>query len=148
MSTGKIKGLFCCLPRDSFYGFASFGLYAQQAGGDLDRIARTLFSESWFCSAPLSPLQDHAEVRKLSKVAGSACRLAKAARPARHLLFSRYSCLSSVRDFSKDDLEGGVFLALCRVLILNQMTVEGPITEAQIEEAERLHCDALYSSST
>jgi hypothetical protein len=52
-----------------------------------------------------------------------------------------------MKDFTRDDAEEGVFLALCRVLILNQMTVEGELTKEIINEAERSNYDALYSTT-
>ena len=86
---------------------------------------------------------------KLQQVFDTAVKLAtKKKKPPLELRFSRYSSISNIKEFSQDDLEGGVFLALCRVLILNQKTVEGEITAADVDDAMRLHFDAIYSSST
>lgn len=167
VTNGKVKGLFCCLSTAQFYRLACFGLFSQTlptapgrkksdassaAPQTVQEIASELFSTAWFCSTPplgvaLSPAMAH-----VNKVSGTALRLATA--PSAEdgtedvVRFSRYSTISRLRDFSEAELEQGVFLSLCRVLIVHQRTVDTPIAQADIVEAMALNYDALYSSVT
>lgn len=91
-----------------------------------------------------------------SVAATLACSQALAA-PA--LRFSRWSCLAPAalrRALSDSDLDpfpapGGAsecFLALCRVRIVHQKTVAGPLSEEDIQAACALNFDAVFSSET
>ena len=57
-TNGKVKGLFCLLPRNGVFGFSAYGLYSQDLGNDLVQESsasdlRDLFQLPWF-SAELS----------------------------------------------------------------------------------------------
>ncbi|KAJ1435239.1 hypothetical protein B484DRAFT_428922 [Ochromonadaceae sp. CCMP2298] len=154
---GKIKGLFCCLSREFFYGFSVFGLYAQslpEAPADTESLSAELFRTAWFHSEPPAGFPVLREVMQTLQVAGTASRLAaKAVRQkvdgkVPGVRFSRYSTISSMAGMGQADLEGGVFLSLCRVLVTQQHTVEGDIRTADIAEALRQGCDCVYSSLT
>ena len=62
--------------------------------------------------------------------------------------FSRYSTISNLQSIPRSALEGGVFLGLCRVLVVNQLTVETSIEEADIMAGLQRGCDCVYSSTT
>ena len=136
---------------EQFYRFASFGLYSQTGNSAAVKdIASTLFGTAWFCAkAPLG-VPVTREVAHIGRVSGTALRLATAQTPGdrQHLTFSRYSTMSSVQGFNADQLEQGVFLALCRVLIVHQRTISTAITPAEVAEAAAQNYDALYSSLT
>lgn len=161
MTNGKVKGLFCCLSEEQFYRVSAFGLYAQRlpagcrsSAPSADVVAPSIFSTAWFCVPPPLGVPVNGDVASVSKVSGTARRLATAPpQPSRRtdggvLRFSRYSTMSSTADLDSDQLERGVFLSLCRVLIVHQRTVSGPITEADIVEASVGNFDAVYSTDT
>ena len=69
------------------------------------------------------------------------------------LRFSRWSCSqpSTLRRSlaaSASPQSAECFLALCRVRIVHQKTVAGPITEEDITAACELNFDAVFSSDT
>lgn len=72
-----------------------------------------------------------------------------ASNPPPHIYrFSRYSTISNLHSFSRAALEGGVFLALCRVLVVKQLTVEGAIGDVEILSGLQQGCDCIYTSAT
>lgn len=151
---GKIKGLFCCLSKSQFYSFSVFGLYAQVLPGkpatNLHSIADDLFSTAWFHAEPPNGLPVNTEVLNTLKVAGSASRLC-VQRPKKKpepLWFSRYSNLTSLDYFKDDELNNGVFLALCRALIVQQKTIAKKIDSDDIVVAMQENYDCLFSSVT
>eukprot|EP01032_Pedospumella_encystans_P017603 gene17603-20052_t len=173
---GKIKGLFCCLPPEHFCSFSVFGLHAQalpyKANANLQQLAGELFSTAWFHSEPpvglAVSLRQNKDIAGALRVAGTAARLSvqrhavmeptagkdrtKApppqAQPQQHILrFSRYSTISNLRHLSQASLEGGVFLALCRVLVVQQLTVNTPIGDADIMAGLQQGCDCIFSSA-
>jgi hypothetical protein len=147
VANGKVKGLFCCLSVEQFYKFASFGLYSQTGNSAAVRdIASSLFGTAWFCAkAPLG-VPVTREVAHIGRVSGTALRLATAQGDRHHMRFSRYSTMSSAQNFTSDQLEQGVFLSLCRVLIVHQRTINTVISPADIQDAISQNYDALYSS--
>eukprot|EP01038_Epipyxis_sp_PR26KG_P010789 gene10789-14486_t len=152
----KIKGLFCCIPTRFFYNFSVFGLYAQHLNGVadcmLDQLSPNLFHKPWF----YYELPDHLsfnvhqykEISQLLSVAGSASRLATQRDGYLNLRFSRYSTISTLKDYSAEDIQSGVCLALCRVLISKQMTIQKPIDDEDIIQALSLNYDTLYSTTS
>lgn len=158
VTNGKVKGLFCCLSIEQFYKFVAFGLNAQTlpytTTNNLKSLAGDVFSTAWFCSAPPLGLPVNKEVARLQKVVGTAAKLCTApavqqADVSKGLIrFSRYSTLSILQEFSQDDIERGVFLSLCRVLIVHQKTIPTAIQTSDIMEATSLNYDALYSTLT
>lgn len=69
-----------------------------------------------------------------------------AALPKQRFRFSKYSMISSMNEYSSEQLENGVFLALCRVLIVKQKTVQTIISDADIVEAMEQGYDAIFSA--
>lgn len=146
-----------------------------KANANLQQLGGELFSTAWFHSEPppgiAVSLRQNKDVAGALRVAGTAARLAvqrsatmaggapgvdKHGRPAhqhqpqpqQHILrFSRYSTISNLRDLSKQTLEGGVFLALCRVLVVQQHTVSTTIQDADIMAGLQQGCDCVYSSA-
>ena len=169
---GKTKGLFCCLSPQRFYSFAVFGLHCQRAALPLSRPGRgqvaadwesaggagedqrkralreRFFPAAWHSSTQNAPRG--AEDAAGSVAATLACSQALAC-PA--LRFSRWSCSqpSTLRRSlaaSASPQSAECFLALCRVRIVHQKTVAGPITEEDITAACELNFDAVFSSDT
>jgi hypothetical protein len=106
-----------------------------------------------------------AEIAHAMQFAGTASRLATqrkanlsdphggapdASKPgAPHIYrFSRYSTISNMQSIGREQLEHGVFLALCRVLVVQQLTVASAIEEADIMAGLQKGCDCVYSSET
>lgn len=148
-----------------------------KANANLQQLGGELFSTAWFHSEPppgiAVSLRQNKDVAGALRVAGTAARLAvqrsatmtggapgteKQGRssnqpqpqpqPQQHILrFSRYSTISNLRDLSKQALEGGVFLALCRVLVVQQLTVTTTIQDADIMAGLQQGCDCVYSSA-
>lgn len=69
------------------------------------------------------------------------------AKTCSYLKFSRSSTPSGMDVLSKEHLEEGCFLALCRVLISKCRTINGPVTDAEARDAARADYDCVYSSS-
>lgn len=132
-------------------------------------MAGEIFSTAWFHTEPpagaAQSLHQRKEVASALKVAGTAANLSvqrvanlnsaapsgasKASRSAPHVFrFSRYSTISNLQDLSGETLQGGVFLALCRVLVVQQLTVANPIVDADIMAALQQGCDCIYSTAT
>lgn len=88
------------------------------------------------------------------KVVGTASKLAISSSSNQHvhrtniIKFSRYSTMSALESFNKEDIDNGIFLGLCRVLVVNQHTVATDIiSDMDISEAIQKGCDCIYSSS-
>lgn len=144
---------------EQFYKFVAFGLNAQTIPyttntNNLTSLSSEIFSTAWFCTAPPIGLVVNKDVARLQKVVGSAKKLSTIPSPQHAdvskglIRFSRYSTISTLQDFNKDSIEKGVFLSLCRVLIVHQRTINTPIETADIIESITLNYDALYSSAT
>ncbi len=148
-----------------------------KSNANLQQLAGELFSTAWFHSEPPAglavSLRQNRDIAGALRVAGTAARLSvqrhavmeptpgqdknndrpKAtvqaqAQPQQHILrFSRYSTISNLRHLSQAALEGGVFLALCRVLVVQQLTVNTPITDADIMAGLQQGCDCIFSSA-
>jgi hypothetical protein len=62
------------------------------------------------------------------------------------LRFSRFSTITNMKKFTKNQIEKGVFIALCRVLIINQKIINVPINDIDIIDAANNNFDCLYST--
>lgn len=166
VSNGKIKGLFCCLSKESFYNFSVFGLHAQALPGrspdDLSKLADNWLGTVWFHAEPPPGVPVTPEAAYVLKSAGTAAKLSQhrsrqlsprsgadariyAASP--HILhFSRYSTISDIARFTEEQLNEGIFLSLCRVLVVKQKTIAKDIEDADIIEAVQEQYDCLYST--
>lgn len=60
--------------------------------------------------------------------------------------FSKYSMISLMNEYTSEQLENGVFLALCRVLIVKQKNIQTMISDTDILEAVEQGYDAIFSS--
>ena len=137
-----------------------------QATPNLSQLAGEVFSTAWFHAEPPAgvavSLRQNTAVANALRVAGTAAKLAvqrvapinssstpKPSKSAPHIYrFSRYSTISNLRGLGREALEGGVFLALCRVLVVQQHTVAGAIQDADILTGLQQGCDCIYSSAT
>lgn len=87
------------------------------------------------------------------KVVGTASKLALSSlnqhiHRTNIIKFSRYSTMSTLESFTKKDIDNGIFLGLCRVLVVNQYTVTTDIiSDVDISIAIQKGCDCIYSSS-
>lgn len=89
------------------------------------------------------------------KVVGTASKLAISSSSSNQhthrnniIKFSRYSTMSTLESFNKNDIDNGIFLGLCRVLVVNQYTVTTDIiSDVDISIAIQKGCDCIYSSS-
>lgn len=150
-TNGKIKGLFCCFTKEHFCTFSVFGLNAQSISGrnpvDLNSFNDDIFKTVWYCLPPPQGRKLPTEFTNALKMAGVAQRKATK-RNHLDLRFSRFSTLSNLREVSREDAESGLFLALCRVLIVQQRTIAQDISERDISDALATGCDCVYSTLT
>lgn len=54
--------------------------------------------------------------------------------------------ISLMNEYTSEQLENGVFLALCRVLIVKQKNIQTMISDTDILEAVEQGYDAIFSS--
>lgn len=149
-----MKGLFCCMPIDQLYRFAVHGLREQALPSKIpdygaDPALKECFRTPWiFCNKeqPLAPIPS--ELRTTLHEAGFASRCLRAAtastRPV--LRFSKYSTLSTMMSYSEPQLQQGLCLALCRVMIVRVKTINTFIEDLDISAAFQQGYDAIYSS--
>lgn len=109
---------------------------------------KSIFTTPWVfaSSQPLRPLSE--ELQDVHNIAGAAKKLALRPHERPVIRFSKFSTISSIANYSSKQLEKGVLLALCRVLIVKQQTITTAIEDQDILEAANLGYDALYSSYT
>eukprot|EP01039_Chlorochromonas_danica_P012259 gene12259-13968_t len=136
----KMKGLFCSMPIDQLYRFAVHGLREQALPAKIpdygaDPALKECFRTPWiFCNKeqPLAPIPS--ELRTTLHEAGFASRCLRAAtastRPV--LRFSKYSTLSTMMSYSEPQLQQGLCLALCRVMIVRVKTINTFIEDLDI----------------
>ncbi len=153
-----MRGLFCCFPMDYIYNFSVYGFqeqafpFAKQMNplGPSPLQKQDIFSVHWLFAnrSPLLPLSP--ELQLLQQNAGeiasklSDFSLSNLSLPT--LRFSKYSLISTMNSFSDEQLESGLCLSLCRVLIIKQKTIHQHITDQDIIEASQQQYDALFSS--
>ena len=131
------------------YGFSVFGTNEQHlpvpVQDNLEK-AGSVFSTPWIFadSDPLRPLSE--ELQDVHNIAGAAAKLALRPAEKPHVRFSKFSTISSVANYSEKQLEKGVLLALCRVLIVKQHTISKFIEDKDIVEAAAQGYDAVFSS--
>jgi hypothetical protein len=162
----KMKGLFCCMPIQNIYRFSVFGLQEQLLPSpnpsslkqreeqlqEQQHILQEYFSIPWFLSnkTPLAPIP--LNVATFFKEHGSALQtiLQHQQSPllSKPLLrFSKYSTVSTLLHFNDQQLQSGLSLALCRVLIVRLKTITNKfIEDIDIQQAIQQGYDAIYSS--
>lgn len=146
----KLKGLFCCLPSENIYGFSVYGTMEQSLPTE-SKINFTkdtsIFSPPWLFTdkTPLVPLPD--ELAQVHSISGAAQKLSCRNIQKPFVRFSKYSSISSLTSYNDQQHEKGVFLALCRVLINKQISIEGIIEDRDIVEASMNGYDAIFSNS-
>lgn len=149
---GKIKGLFCCVSVETFFNFSVYGLYSQslisKSTHDLQSLAREVFSPVWYAGEAAQGVPMNRDTSYLAKVSGFAAKRSTLFDKPIALRFSRFSSVSQIKEYDPEELQNGVFLSLCRVLILHQRSVVGPITDTDIQEALAMNYDSVYSTLT
>eukprot|EP01037_Dinobryon_pediforme_P043856 gene43856-55204_t len=142
------------MPIDQLYRFAVHGLREQALPAKIpdygaDPALKECFRTPWiFCNKeqPLAPIPS--ELRTTLHEAGFASRCLRAAtastRPV--LRFSKYSTLSTMMSYSEPQLQQGLCLALCRVMIVRVKTINTFIEDLDISAAFQQGYDAIYSS--
>jgi len=174
IDNGKVKGLFCAVPRGGMHALCAYGLHAHALAAaapdtlGLDDAAasfKELFQAPWFRTG----------VRGMSTASGDATRAGPGNDgrcTAEHMVheslphfargvslygsagtpayqFSRRCTVSSISMEAKE-LEGeGVFVALCRVLVSKTRTINSPCPSPQeVKDACLNGFDAIYSTSS
>jgi hypothetical protein len=136
---------------ETFFNFSVYGLYSQSLLGkpthDLQSISGDIFSPVWYTCEAAEGMTMNRDTSYLAKVSGFAAKRSALVDQPVVLRFSRFSSVSHIKDFDADELHNGVFLSLCRVLILHQRTVTGPIEDSDIQEALAMNYDTLYSTT-
>lgn len=168
VENGKVKGLFCHIPKDILFSFCTYGLHIQQVP-DIheqpipDDLTNT-FQLPWFCARPPSHLKLDSKLLSVStfldKNLNNNSKKRKSNGPnsmTRHLAsnqlsdfrlrFSRHSTPKGINACSKDELEEGIFISLCRVLLYRVSTINDDIEVSDIEAALKHGCDAVYSTT-
>ena len=114
----------------------------------LVKLSSEVFQPVWYSSEPtiLREVDDGKTTMNRLHNYGIARRLAEG-RHQPDLRFSKRSCSQSLMSSSPDELEVGIFLVLCRVYILNLLTIDGPFTDTIVETAMSKGHDAIFSSS-
>ena len=110
---------------------------------------KDIFLTPWIFAdkAPLRPLNE--ELQDVHNIAGAAAKLALRSSSEKPIMrFSKYSTISTIASYSKKQLEKGVLLSLCRVLIVKQQTINKYIEDSDIISAVEQGYDTLYSSLT
>eukprot|EP01039_Chlorochromonas_danica_P005261 gene5261-5795_t len=152
----KARGLFCCLSAEEVGSFAVHGLAAWrkeevQANGrafSSSLPTDSLLSLPWVFLSPTPLLPLRADLQAAYSNAGTAARIA-AERPCKleRWRFSRFSSLSDLIHQSEESLQKGVFLCLCRVLLVRQKTLAAGerLSERAALQAASEGYDSLYS---
>lgn len=167
-----MKGLFCCFPSEYLYNFSVFGIkhqhFPEHMGSsrppksplaqyiDPEQLfpmtPQEIFRPFWLFAnqpEPLFPLSpEYVDLYQRSNHFAEKLASPSTSLPRLKLRFSKYSMISSINDYSSSQLENGIFLALCRVLIIKQKTITNAITDAEVTEAMLQGYDALFSSKT
>lgn len=151
MKNAKLKGLFCCLPAEAVYSFAVHGIADQQVPSIIQehlskQKSPDVLSASWLFANedPLLPLSE--DLQNVHNIAGAANKLTNRGADKPHIRFSRFSTISSVAHYNEKQLEKGILLALCRVLIVKQKTVNGFVEDSNILDAHANGYDAIMST--
>ncbi len=155
--SGNIKGLFCLVPKSSLYTFCCYGLHPQKYSysdfSDLETNFPGLFNCPWFLNSENSFQNNN--------TCGVARQLSLSNLGFSNIKFSRFStplCNTTASTFqnknidnslvSENDLEEGLIIALCRVLVCKLRTISSDITESEIQQAINNKNDSIYSTKT
>jgi hypothetical protein len=167
-----MKGLFCCFPSEYLSHFSVYGIKDQLLSSKhptlrssalsqfVDSSSRTvlkekeIFQSSWLfakgagSTSSLLPLSlDYLQIHQQSgQYARNHSNLEKQRLKRPIFRFSKYSLLSSLNSYTNEQIENGIFLSLCRVLIIKQKNISSLISEQEIEEAVSQGYDALFST--
>jgi hypothetical protein len=177
VDNGKVKGLFCVIPKLGFHAVCAYGLHLQQQQLQQQQQPTgldDLFQVPWFRTDQdeLRHSPGHFGKATEQKVGESdssspstarfsAERLAKdslqylnsiggtspnSADISPMLRFSRQCTLSSLQALPKMDLEEGVLISLCRVLVSRLRTMASLPSPTDIGESLRAGYDAIFCS--
>ena len=174
IDNGKVKGLFCAVPRGGLHALCAYGLHAHvlaatdQAPGLQDAAVsfKELFQAPWFRTGvrgmstaidaaragPGSDGRCTAETmvhESLPHFARGASLYGSESAGMPTYQFSRQCTVSSI-SMDEKELEGeGVFVALCRVLVSKTRTINTPHPSPQeIKDSCLNGFDAIYSTSS
>eukprot|EP01031_Cornospumella_fuschlensis_P028288 gene28288-34156_t len=165
----KVKGLFCSLPVEHVHAFVAQGVDMQFLPLSPSLLQQLLpasplppfdevFSSPWVSLSsthntpaaspllPLLPLPPDLSPLPAALISPGLCERKGVGAPLRFGRFSVLSTLPGLREGAGDDR--GVFLSLCRVVIVRQMTVDGDIGEEEVVAALRGGFDAIYSTAS
>ena len=156
--SGNIKGLFCLVPKSSLYTFCCYGLHSQKYSysdfSNLETNFPGLFNCPWFLNSCENSFQNY-------NTCGVARQLSLSNLGFSNIKFSRFStplCNTTADSLqnknsdnplvSENDLEEGLIIALCRVLVCQLRTISSDITDLEIQQAINNKNDSIYSTKT
>jgi len=168
IDNGKVKGLFCVVPKGGLHALCAFGLHQQSSETNLKETTtvsfENLFQVPWFRGGTDGATvgnQDSlrtrysAEAMVLDSLQSLTMQCSSQTHqgdtkiwtnPAMQYTFSRQCTLSSLQRFSEKELEEGVFISLCRVLVSKVRTISSLPTPQDLMDAIEGDFDAVYTT--
>ncbi len=154
--SGNIKGLFCLIPKSSLYTFCSYGLHPQKYNfSDLSNLEKSfpnLFHCPWFLNNHDRPNHNTFGVAKnlsLNSLSFNNIKFSRFSTPLCYMNANAFQNKNSESSFiSENDLEEGLIIALCRVLVCQLRTISSDITDLEIQQAIDNKNDSIYSTKT
>jgi len=137
------------MPVENIYRFTIQGLAEQAFPGTNTSSTADLslyFSPPWMFADPLPLLPLSSDLLNVLDQAGLAQRASSQRVTKPFLRFSKFSTVSTLMSYSEDQLQKGVCLALCRVLIVRIKNIPGFIEDADLVTAMQQGYDAVYST--
>ena len=154
-SDKKVKGLFAFVPKSSIYSLCTFGLRSQELPtekplrryNDGDVYINRIFKSSWLSTEPKFPRSSSESESGVAlprpRNYGAALGLAK----SRHLTYWRFSKKSTPSRYASEEIvEGYAYLVLCRVFVVELLTINEPFSEDIIRNAIESGYDAIFSN--
>ena len=132
---GKVKGLFCAVPKEHLYNFLCYGLKQHSE--------ENIFESAWFAQ-PIVSEQRPKNMSLLHNVGFGRSLLTSKAPKQIH--FGRSSTPQDVLQYSPNVLSYGIFIVLCRVLTVNTYPVDdvSVITGQLLNSLQAKGYDTIY----
>jgi hypothetical protein len=156
VDNAKVKGLFCYVSKRDVYALSVFGLYSQSIVGlpelslensinaELKRMGSNrhlkIFTSPWFAALD-ETLKDGPSKLSRARELATSSRLC-------HLRFRRSSTPTITRKLTSSEMDDGLYLTLCRVLISKLRVVEGQFDYKWAPESVAMGYDAIYFPET
>jgi len=147
----KVKGLFCIVPRNCIYAFLALGIHGQLPHNILtDQNCLSLselMKSSWFSFPPSESSFTILDKNSVLIEEGKGKRLVEDQVGFAAVRFSKCSTPANLRDLDETELEQGIHIALCRVVLSRVHNVSGAIAASDLEFAKSLGCDGVHSTT-